>query len=95
MINSGFHSLVFHYRNRPFTKLDLFANAGGIRARHVLTWTWQVDFFVIVRIPGHLEPEKGSLSHTLQNWYLPNRDRFEQLPDLFAEHQKMEKSSKG
>jgi hypothetical protein len=62
MLNSGFHRSVFHYRNRPFTKLDLFATAGGIMARHVLTWTWQVDLFVIARVPSHLEHEKGSLS---------------------------------
>ena len=75
-------------------KLDLFATAGGIIVRHVLICTWQVDLFVIARIPCHLEPEKGSLSYTVQNRNLPSRGRFQQLPDLFAEHQKMEKSSK-
>jgi len=62
MLDSGFHRLVFHYGNRLFRKFDLFATVGGITARHVLIWTWQVDLFVIARIPGHLEPEKGSFS---------------------------------
>jgi hypothetical protein len=60
MSDSGFHRLVFHFRNRPLTKLDLFVTAGRIISRHVLTWPWQLYLFLIARILGHLELENGS-----------------------------------